>query len=80
MQEHFGQFLRLLRHLPAEDQELLLSYYVLGKTQNTLATIQHSTQTVCSFKIRMARYRSKHECKLGLIRISPTPTVWERSE
>jgi hypothetical protein len=54
LQEHFGQFLRLLRHLPSEDQELLLSYYLLGKTQNTLATIHHSTQTVCSFKIRMA--------------------------
>jgi hypothetical protein len=54
LQEHLEQFLRLLRHLPTEDQELLLSYYLLGKTQNTLATIHHSTQTVCSFKIRMA--------------------------
>ena len=54
LQEHFEKFLRLLRHLSKEDQELLLSYYLLGKTQNTLATIHHSTQTVCSFKIRMA--------------------------
>lgn len=54
LQDHFEQFLRLLRHLSKEDQELLLSYYLLGKTQSTLATIHHSTQTVCSFKIRMA--------------------------
>lgn len=54
LQEHFAEFLRLLRLLSKEDQELLLSYYLLGKTQSTLATIHHSTQTVCSFKIRMA--------------------------
>jgi hypothetical protein len=54
LQEHFAEFLRLLRHLSREDQELLLSYYLLGKTQSSLATIHHSTQTVCSFKIRMA--------------------------
>jgi hypothetical protein len=54
LQEHFAEFLRLLRHLSKEDQELLLSYYLLGKTQSALATIHHSTQTVCSFKIRMA--------------------------
>lgn len=52
--QHFAEFLRLLRHLSKEDQELLLCYYLLGKTQSTLATIHHSTQTVCSFKIRMA--------------------------
>jgi hypothetical protein len=32
----------------------LLSYYLLSKTQNTLAIIHKSTQTVCSFRIRMA--------------------------
>jgi hypothetical protein len=52
--ENFAEFLRFLRYLKKEDQELLLSYYILSKTQNTLAIIHKSTQTVCSFRIRMA--------------------------
>jgi hypothetical protein len=54
IQENFAGFIRILRSLKKEDQELLLSYYLLSKTQNTLATIHKSTQTVCSFRIRMA--------------------------
>jgi hypothetical protein len=54
VQENFAEFLRMLRFLKKEDQELLLSYYLLSKTQNTLAIIHKSTQTVCSFRIRMA--------------------------
>jgi hypothetical protein len=54
IQENFAEFLRTLRYLKKEDQELLLSYYLLSKTQNTLALIHKSTQTVCSFRIRMA--------------------------
>lgn len=54
IQENFGEFLKTLRYLKKEDQELLLSYYLLSKTQNTLALIHKSTQTVCSFRIRMA--------------------------
>lgn len=52
--ENFPEFLRKLRYLKREDQELLLSYYLLGKTQTTLAVIHKSTQTVCSSRIRMA--------------------------
>lgn len=52
--DNFDRFLRTLRFLKKEDQELLLSYYLLSKTQNTLAIIHKSTQTVCSFRIRMA--------------------------
>lgn len=52
--ENFDVFLKTLRFLKKEDQELLLSYYLLSKTQNTLALIHKSTQTVCSFRIRMA--------------------------
>lgn len=52
--ENFAEFLTFLRYLKKEDQELLLSYYILSKTQNTLAIIHKSTQTVCSFRIRMA--------------------------
>jgi hypothetical protein len=54
IQDHFAEFLKTLRYLKKEDQELLLSYYLLSKTQNTLALIHKSTQTVCSFRIRMA--------------------------
>jgi hypothetical protein len=53
-QEHFADWLRVIRVLSREQQELLLSYYLLGKTQSVLATLLHSTQTVCSFRIRMA--------------------------
>lgn len=52
--EHFAQWLRMVRTLPSEQQEMLLSYYLLGKTQSTLAVILSTTQTVCSFRIRMA--------------------------
>jgi DNA-directed RNA polymerase specialized sigma24 family protein len=54
IQENFPNFLKMLKYLSQEDQDMLLSYYLLGKTQTTLATIFKSTQTVCSFRIRMA--------------------------
>ena len=54
IQENFTGFLKMLRYLSQEDQDMLLSYYLLGKTQTTLAAIFKSTQTVCSFRIRMA--------------------------
>src|SRR5208282_3515469 len=54
IQERFADFLVTLRFLSREDQELLLSYYILSKTQNTLALIHKSTQTVCSFRLRQA--------------------------
>jgi hypothetical protein len=54
VQENFAKFLKMIRYLSKEDQELLLSYYMLSKTQNILAEIHKSTQTACSFYIRMA--------------------------
>lgn len=54
IQESFDSFLKMLRSLNKEDQELLLSYYLLSKTQNTLARIHKFTQTVCSSYLRMA--------------------------
>lgn len=54
IQDNFADFLKRLRFLKREDQELLLSYYILSKPQNALAIIHKSTQTVCSFRIRMA--------------------------
>lgn len=55
VQENFSDFIRMLRFLTKEDQELLLSYYLLSKTQNTLALIHKFTQTVCSSYLKMAR-------------------------
>jgi hypothetical protein len=54
IQENLPQFLRLVRWLTREEQELLLSYYLLSKTQNALALIHLSTQTIMSFRLRMA--------------------------
>jgi len=54
MKDNFPSFVKFLRLLPSEDQELLLSYYMLGKPQWCLAKLYRSTQTVCSVKLRMA--------------------------
>ena len=53
-QDHFADWLRVIRVLSREQQQLLLSYYLLGKTQIVLSKLLHSTQTVMSFRIRMA--------------------------
>src|SRR5580700_9893120 len=53
-QEHFADWLRVIRVLSREQQELLLSYYLLGKPQIVLSKLLQTTQTVCSFRIRMA--------------------------
>lgn len=52
--EHFADFLRYVRALSLQDQELLLSYYCLGKTQTDLAHFMHTSQTMCSSGIRLA--------------------------
>lgn len=69
IEDHFGEFLRNLRFLSKEDQELLLSYYVLAKTQVTLAVLHRSTQTLCSARIRMAMQ------KMGTFILLGPPTV-----
>src|SRR5271166_5485711 len=69
IQDNFANFITALRHLKKEDQEMLLSYYILAKTQNTLALIHKSTQTVCSFRIRMA-FKT-----LGTFMMMGVPTV-----
>lgn len=72
VEENTGQFIRLLRWLTPEDQELLLSYYLLSKTQNQLAIVHISTQTICSFRIRMAMQ------KLGTYMLFGGPPTVER--
>lgn len=68
---NFTQFLAALRHLSTEDQELLLSYYITGKTQATLAKFFGSTQTLTSTRIRRAIQRLGGFLMLG----EPTPDV-----
>lgn len=62
---NFDDFMQRIRFLSEEDQELLLSYYVLGKTQTSLAIVNRSTQTICSSKIRMAIKRLGANVLLG---------------
>ena len=54
VQENFEPWLRMLRRLSREQQELLLSYWILGKSQSTLCKIHRATQTVCSARLRTA--------------------------
>jgi hypothetical protein len=64
---NFHDFITKIRFLSEEDQELLLSYYLLGKTQTALAIVNKSTQTICSTKIRMAAKRLGAHILLGEI-------------
>jgi hypothetical protein len=64
---NFHDFISKIRNLSDEDQELLLSYYILGKTQTSLAIVNKSTQTICSSKIRMAVKRLGAHVLLGEI-------------
>ena len=54
IEDHFGEFLRNLRYLSQADQELLLSYYILARSQETLALWMHTSQTIVSSRIRLA--------------------------
>jgi hypothetical protein len=48
-------FFRILRQLSPEQQDLIISYYILNKTQNQLAAqILNNTQTMTSFQLRKA--------------------------
>lgn len=50
---HFADWLPVLRLLNKEQQEVMLSYYLLGKNQMVLGKLFSSTQTVMSFRLRM---------------------------
>jgi len=67
--DNFKDFLTILKFLSAEDQELLLGYYILSKTQWSLARLHNSTQTICSFKLRLAIK------KLGTYMLLGVPTA-----
>jgi hypothetical protein len=65
IENHFSDFMRNLRYLSKEDQELLLTYYVLAKTQADIAVLHRSTQTLCSARIRMAMRKMSTFILLG---------------
>jgi hypothetical protein len=52
--DNLASFIRHLRHLTREDQDILLAYYLLNKSQTTLAITTRTTQTIMSFRLRMA--------------------------
>ena len=54
LRDYYGMFVGHLRHLTPEDQELLTSYFLLGKPQWCLAKLYQSTQTIISLRIRLA--------------------------
>lgn len=54
IQDNFAGFIQHIRVLKKEEQEMLLAYYLLRKKQDQLAAVFQSTQTGCSFRIRMA--------------------------
>jgi hypothetical protein len=68
---HFGDFLRHVRFLDAEDQEIVLGYYLLQKTQATLAVLHASTQTLTGARVRMAMQKIGTSLVLGI----PTPKL-----
>jgi hypothetical protein len=54
VRNNFVDFHRNIQFLSNEDQDLLLGYYVVGKTQAQLAAVLDTTQTICSSKIGAA--------------------------
>jgi hypothetical protein len=68
VRENFASFIKAVRFLSKDDTELLLSYYVLGKSQNVIAPLFQTTQTICSVRLRQAVQR------LGAILMFGTPT------
>lgn len=80
IQENFGQFMEYLKHLSFEDQELLLSYYLLGKTQWSIARLHGSTQTICSFKLRLAMKRLGTYILMGIPSIEKINAVLETQD
>ena len=54
IQDNFSDFLRYLRYLSREDQELLMSYFLLGKAQHTLGALRQAQQSRVSVHVRTA--------------------------
>jgi len=55
--DNFSSFLHYLRDLTREEQDLLFSYYLLKKNQESAAILFRTTQTICSSRVRFAVQR-----------------------
>lgn len=78
--DNFRDFLRILKFLAPEDQELLLGYYLLSKTQWSLARVHNSTQTLCSFKLRLAIKKVGTYMLLGVPTVDKINSILEKLE
>ena len=78
--DNFGKFMEYLKYLSFEDQELLLSYYLLGKTQWSIARLHGSTQTICSFKLRLAMKRLGTYILMGVPSIDKINAILEAED
>ena len=54
VQQNFHSFMTYLAYLSSADRDILLSLFVLGSSQTQLGDILQYTQTVCSFRWRVA--------------------------
>jgi hypothetical protein len=54
LQENYGSFVRYMKFLALEDQELINLYYQVEKPQWCLAMFHRSTQTLCSQRLKLA--------------------------
>jgi hypothetical protein len=52
--QHFPDWLKAIRRLSPEQQEMLLSYYCLGKSQDSIGQLNGDNQSLCSFQVRLA--------------------------
>lgn len=76
--DNFGKFMEYIKFLSLEDQELLLSYYLLGKTQWSIARLHGSTQTICSFKLRLAMKRLGTYILMGVPSVEKINAILEQ--
>jgi hypothetical protein len=54
IQSNFAQFLHQLSYLAKHEKDLLLSYFVLGKSQKSIGAVLGITRTMCSTQTRHA--------------------------
>jgi hypothetical protein len=65
LRDDFDGFLEHIRYLSDEDQDLLLGYYIIHKTQTQLAVVHNTAQTVCSAVLRSAIQRLDFVIRCG---------------
>jgi hypothetical protein len=72
-------FMRALRCLPPDRQEVVLAYYLLGKSQNGLAALHKTTQTLVSSDLRDSVGTMGAYFMLGSINAETVRSVLDRA-